>query len=723
MKPVYLLLEDFMGHKFTEVDCTQFRSVLIVARDKNKPRQSNGAGKTTIFTAIEYALFGSPLKHIDNLVRKTETKCKVIFDFEVGNEIYRVVRTRNKKTSKSDIRLFKKHQNDWIDITQKTSSETEKELAKLIKISYGAFKSAVLFSQMRLSDLMDATSKERKNLLKEPLQIGIYNKYEKIAKMHADPDKEQIDQLRFKINAIGNPEIDLVRWRQEVELNTIDLSIKEKDFAALKEAIHFKQMELAETQKLAISDVSGLQIELADLQRQSKELQIKFNSSKEIEQYTARDIIEQERLLAKIETSIINLTKSLEDAQKKKLRPTEEVKKELALLNPKEIDGMVLIKKLTEDQKKLSVSLKKENTCSSCQQAITEEYRHACESKRQDDLKKVISDLEKYNKMLAILRAKKLKLEEESTAIHNHDCFVLKYDSDNQSLISKKEQIVKTIEQLKETINSKQNEQIVFLDSKNSLSPRIEKLQLEIEARDDKKIKFQIESLKSEIKILNDKFKLLENEISNHKTIIGILTNKIADLELVIIKLAEFKKELSKLEKQYFLRQKVQQAFGPSGIPTMIINTILDDLQITANKELAEIRPGIELAFSVVKEKNGQQEDTLDLTYRINGSEREYEEVSGGQKMMIALALKLALSSIIQHRVGIDIKFLELDEADAHFDPDARDAYAEVIKKWQSKFTIFVITHDDYLKDKFSHALLIESDENNGACGKLVTAW
>jgi DNA repair exonuclease SbcCD ATPase subunit len=167
------------------------------------------------------------------------------------------------------------------------------------------------------------------------------------------------------------------------------------------------------------------------------------------------------------------------------------------------------------------------------------------------------------------------------------------------------------------------------------------------------------------------------------------------------------------------MHQRVTQAFSSSGIPTLIIHTILDDLQLEANALLTELRPGIELQFHISK----NDKDTLDLTYRIDGKERDWEQLGGGQKVFISLSLKLGLSIVIQRRMGVDIKFLELDEVDQPLDKAGVDAYADVIKKWQDKFKIFVITHNDSLKDKFTHAILVESDGANGSEAKVVTNW
>ena len=181
MDPQYLYIENFMGHKRTSIDCTQFQTALIVGKSKSDPRESNGVGKTTIFYAIEYALFGIfPTSVVDNVVRDDCNSCKVVFDFAIGDAIYRVERIRSIKSKRSYLYFYQKRGDDWespIKLTQKTPTETHSELIKKIKINFKAFKNSVLFAQSSLEGLASASSNERRGILKEALNLDIYNKF------------------------------------------------------------------------------------------------------------------------------------------------------------------------------------------------------------------------------------------------------------------------------------------------------------------------------------------------------------------------------------------------------------------------------------------------------------------------------------------------------------------------------------------------------------------
>ena len=106
MDPQFISIKDFMSHRLTEIDCTKFESVLIMGQDHSNPMVSNGVGKTAIFAAIEYALFGThPTSILDGVVRDGTDLCQVIFDFELDGNVYRVERERRRGKS-SDCKLF-----------------------------------------------------------------------------------------------------------------------------------------------------------------------------------------------------------------------------------------------------------------------------------------------------------------------------------------------------------------------------------------------------------------------------------------------------------------------------------------------------------------------------------------------------------------------------------------------------------------------------------------
>src|SRR5690606_1826428 len=135
---------------------------------------------------------------------------------------------------------------------------------------------------------------------------------------------------------------------------------------------------------------------------------------------------------------------------------------------------------------------------------------------------------------------------------------------------------------------------------------------------------------------------------------------------------------------------------------TLIINTCLNELQLETNVALQQLRPDLEVKFDA----------DLNFTFMRNGVERDYQQLSYGQKFYIALAFKKGLASVVQRKMGINIHLLEFDEVDSSLDKAGVEAMANAIKKWQNDFCVLVITHNDSLKDKFSHAIIVEEGDD-----------
>ena len=161
MDPRFISIKNFMSHKSTEIDCTGFESVLIMGQDHSDPRVSNGVGKTAIFAAIEYALFGTHSTTVlDGIVRDGTDLCQVTFDFELDGTVYRVYRERRRGKS-SDCKLsVQLSDKSFKDVSQRTASATHNEVQKLLKINAKVFRNSVLFSQNDLDGLASAKSSE-----------------------------------------------------------------------------------------------------------------------------------------------------------------------------------------------------------------------------------------------------------------------------------------------------------------------------------------------------------------------------------------------------------------------------------------------------------------------------------------------------------------------------------------------------------------------------------
>jgi len=101
-----------------------------------------------------------------------------------------------------------------------------------------------------------------------------------------------------------------------------------------------------------------------------------------------------------------------------------------------------------------------------------------------------------------------------------------------------------------------------------------------------------------------------------------------------------------------------------------------------------------------------QWSDDYELSLEVHGRRRNFGQLSGGERMCAALALRLAL---LRESSMVDVAFF--DEPTAHLDPERRQSLAEGISRVKGFSQMFVISHDDTFEATAQNAVHIVKDE------------
>jgi DNA repair exonuclease SbcCD ATPase subunit len=718
MDPIRLQLENFVMHSKSDIAFDEFSSALIIGKIKGSEKFSNGAGKSTIFNAIKYALFNKvDFSALDKVIRKGTEYCKVIFDFRsmIDNEIYRIQRSRNKK-AEPEVRLFKKTNGEWFDITSRRNSDTEKDIEKLIKINYNTFCHSVLFSQSDLSGIAALTPKNRKSVLKETLQLGIYSKYEAMAKHLAKELIKEIDKEKTILSTYGNPANDIVKL--EEELNIINNIITEKnEFILLTKDILNKESEtLIELSK----NFEAFERQAQESATKQKLLQDEIQKlSNVVQDYNKKiSLLKQDGKL--ISNEIKDISSQIEKAFAIQHREKDIIKNEIEEYAKNIINTKSRFNFLTSKIADLKIPLPTGSICKHCRKPTDPAARELCQ--KEIDAELIIRENELNDTTLIINEIiaadKKLKtelknVEEIEELIHN-----------KKSILSAKQKeidIKKSIYNEYSELLDKTNEQLMI---KNIELNSIKKEQLIDNINEYNTLKTNINNSNRNIQIISRELEEAEKYILSLHNNYAVLLHKISQKKNDIDKIKECSDKILEIENKYIVHQKVIQAFGSKGIPALITHTILDDFQIESNILLSRFRPGLQLQFSIIKDRDdGDKEDTLDLNYILDGFDVEYEQLSGAQKFLVALSLKLGLASVIKKRLGVQINMLLIDEVDQSLDEGSLEAFEEAIRELQKQFKILIITHNKELKSKFNYAILVEQHEKFSSTAKVVNEW
>jgi exonuclease SbcC len=175
---------------------------------------------------------------------------------------------------------------------------------------------------------------------------------------------------------------------------------------------------------------------------------------------------------------------------------------------------------------------------------------------------------------------------------------------------------------------------------------------------------------------------------------------------------AEFEARREARRHEEGLYKELVLAFSKKGVPAMIIEAVVPELEQTANDLLHRMTGGrMSLRFMTQRDKlSGEGAiETLDIDIADELGTRSYELYSGGEAFRIDFAVRVALSQLLARRAGAHLRTLFIDEGFGTQDEDGRSKLVEAIIAVQDSFDlILVITHIDELRDSFPVHVVVE---------------
>jgi exonuclease SbcC len=217
------------------------------------------------------------------------------------------------------------------------------------------------------------------------------------------------------------------------------------------------------------------------------------------------------------------------------------------------------------------------------------------------------------------------------------------------------------------------------------------------------------------IQQLQKQLDLLQIEINQLNTRLGAEQQKLNSLERRKVERVKYQQELD-LHQQTIVRyQKLEEAFGKNGVPALLIEQALPEIEEHANQILEQLSGGtmsirFETQSDYKNKKRQDKKETLEILINdANGYLRSYEMFSGGEAFRINFAIRLALSRVLAKRAGARLQTLVIDEGFGSQDGQGRQRLVQAINLIQADFAkILVITHLDELKDAFPARIEID---------------
>lgn len=206
---------------------------------------------------------------------------------------------------------------------------------------------------------------------------------------------------------------------------------------------------------------------------------------------------------------------------------------------------------------------------------------------------------------------------------------------------------------------------------------------------------------------------------------VGAARQKVAVLEDLKTRRIALESERETYARLVGQLKQLERAFGKDGVPALLIEQALPQIEMKANEILDRLSGGnMTVAFvtqSAYKDKRREDmKETLEIAISDSVGTRDYELYSGGEAFRVNFAIRLALAEVLANRAGARLQTLVIDEGFGSQDAIGRQRLIEAINLVREDFAkILVITHIDELKDAFPVRIEVEKT-NRGSVVKVI---
>ncbi|MDD6771822.1 AAA family ATPase [Inconstantimicrobium porci] len=493
MKPIYLELAGFGAYaKKQAVDFEKLdgKNIFVITGP-------TGAGKTTIFDAIAYALFDtasgnsrdSKTVRSDYADETMDTYVDLIF--EVKNQRYRIKRNpeylRKKLKGEGTLKVRDKVELVMPDKTVFTKkTDVNNKIKEILGIDKDQFKQIVMLPQGEFKKMLESSSEEKEKIFRKVFNTEKFNNIQEYLKnksksMYVDI-KSMVEQRNTNISNIECDEdsklYELINREDKdvdfiIEKAKIQIRDEEQKLAEITESINKKKEEMLKVNndKAKAEEVNKNIEQKNKVEEQKKEMESKISVVKEKEHHLNRAkkalkvLSVEEKLNEKIK-SVENEKNELSEITKKIAVTEEQFKKSIEDLKSEESKEDLRVKTANEiaDLKKYLDRIKgyeaKKNEILKNKQQLTalDNSRITC-TKRVEELKKNILALEKENEEVQKAKVEREKKLQQYNEVNNIIKVIEEYQSKiklkNDKFVIHKEQSALYIEKQKEAEREK----------------------------------------------------------------------------------------------------------------------------------------------------------------------------------------------------------------------------------------------------------------------------
>jgi exonuclease SbcC len=762
----------------TEVKLEGYDAVVVVG--------PNGVGKSSLMVdAVLVALFGQGRSgDLDGYIRNGKDMMTVEFDFALGEELFRVVRKRSRKTSRGSSALefyqIDKDGNVVRMLTGGSIGETESLIRKTIGTDFDTLVRSSVIEQGEADFFCNASPSERMELFSKIWDLEKYEEFEQMARdlvrelkekiklleeksginqqrvWEIEENAKQMDGLKKQLEkeSAGVSGMEKKRDDLQKKLGAFDAMIREVEKAKAYQVQAYKDLKTigdqhsstlgkierytkilknkdvvyqkVEEEKAINREIEKIEVEAKALIKKADEIRDEENTLRKQNQAEVEKIEGEKKT---VETDIEEARRQIEGANRElaKIGRKEEQLKQMCLdadklkgvqchpdFDPAYVNEACRFIKDAVIAKRRIPELEKE---------IREEKERSEKAIANADLRLVALNEKRkvFDEEIGEIRK---QLEKELVEVRNRVAVVVKERQGKEALIAGKKSSLEDIKKytkLLPEVSLAEEELPKLIEEEKKLSVRCNEILKEIE-----KGKKEVEKLSKSLvgkadleKELQSICKEVEEGLARKDELtkkVGSIEASLAQKETLLASIGADDKEVEDLSSKKALYQMLEEAFKQ--IPYMLVARGIGAVENTANEILSMISSsGLRVTIKTEKmtKTTKKVRDEIQLVIEDADGLKAYKFLSGGEKLRVALALRLAIGEVFAHRRGVSIDSLLADEPFGPLDVEGVEDMKEAMRELRKRFEFMgVITHVERAMDVFPTRLVFEKNGSKG---------
>ena len=662
----------------------------------------NGVGKSTIFEAFAWALYGHVAARTSSDKIKRDKalpteRCRVEVDFVFNKNNIKVIREMIGKNLSPSAYAYINNRP-----VASGAEATTRFIQNLFGMDAKTFFTSVFAKQKELNALSTMSASERKQLIMRMLGIDAIDKAIKNIRTDIRRTQDILQHMRISLKDERTGEDKEEVFLREIKKNSEEIERVKRRISEKKNhlGVLSKELEMLEKEKDRIEkEYESLQRKL-DEERKKKELfDRKTNLEREILRLKMslkerrQNLLEKEREKSEmggVEEEFVDVERKLDKLRMKISDILTEMEKERTNMNAVERE-----KRKIEDRKKRIESLGPSATCPTCERVLGEHYSRLIEKFDREIKEKVdmLSEIEVRLRNLEQDLSRERKLEE---ALSRRREYILKKKMALRRIEGMIHSMIREIEKEEREIEIKEKEiallgeikfdETVYRNLEKEVRECYERYKLAVERVRKKQI--EVDGVKEEIK-----------EIFGE---INLLKQKIEELRARVEEIREIKRRISEEEDKLSMLNTLEKLMGEFRID--MISRIRPTLSAYASGLLETLTDG--------KYSELELNENYDIMIYDGGTPYEISRFSGGEEDLANLCVRLAISQMLADRAGGEFNFIILDEIFGSQDINRRRNILNALNALSNRFKqIFIITHIDEVKQMVTNAITVYEDE------------